>query len=337
MLGYYTSSGTNFVLTDWIGTKRALIAYDGALSSAWCSLPFGNNLTQCGGNGSDPSDIHYMQKERDQETGNDDFGARYYASNMGRWITPDWAAGVEVVPYANFPSPQTLNLYSFVSNNPLSNMDADGHQPSRVLCSDGVAGQCGMGTYPGDASIFSSEGMNSGGSDCGNSSEPGCQPNPIRQTELDFEAIAEAQQQSQTTSNTSTPSDPIVNALQTDVPGVAKVTPTADASFNKGGHKNETDALTFKTPEDQAKFLAEGSRKGLVPGDTSQNGFGPGVRLDGGLHAENARIDPRTGRLTVTSHIDRFNPNNGLGPMVGHAVVDVFIGTVFCHSSACLD
>jgi hypothetical protein len=118
---------------------------------------------------------------------------------------------------------------------------------------------------------------------------------------------------------------------------VATATPTTDPSFDKGGHKNETDALTFKTPEDQAKFLAEASRKGLLPSDTSKNGFGPGVRLGGGLHAENARIDPRTGRLTVTSHIDRFNPNNGLGPMVGHAVVDVFIGTVFFRHSAGLD
>ena len=28
-------------------------------------------------------------KERDTESGNDYFGARYYASTMGRWISPD--------------------------------------------------------------------------------------------------------------------------------------------------------------------------------------------------------------------------------------------------------
>lgn len=140
-----------------------------------------------------------------------------------------------------------------------------------------------------------------------------------------------------TTSTTSKPSDPIVNALQKDVPGVATVTPTTDPSFNKGGHKNETDALTFKTPEDQAKFLAEASRKGVVPGDVSQNGYGPGVRLDGGLHAEKARVDPTTGLLTVTSHIDRFNPNNGLGPMIGHFVWDVGVGMTFFHHSDGLD
>jgi hypothetical protein len=104
-----------------------------------------------------------------------------------------------------------------------------------------------------------------------------------------------------------------------------------------GGHQNETDALTFKTPEDQAKFLAESSRKHTIPGDVSENGFGPGVRLPGGLHAEQGRVDPSTGQFLVTSHIDRFNPNNGLGPMVGHAVVDVFIGTIFFHHTAGLD
>ncbi|HEV2183392.1 MAG TPA: RHS repeat-associated core domain-containing protein, partial [Candidatus Acidoferrales bacterium] len=31
-------------------------------------------------------------KERDTETGNDDFGARYYTSRLGRWLSADWSA-----------------------------------------------------------------------------------------------------------------------------------------------------------------------------------------------------------------------------------------------------
>ena len=31
------------------------------------------------------------------------------------------------MPYAAFASPQTLNLYVFVGNNPLSKVDPDGH------------------------------------------------------------------------------------------------------------------------------------------------------------------------------------------------------------------
>ena len=66
-------------------------------------------------------------KERDAESGNDYFGARYYASTMGRFLSPDWAAKEEPVPYATFDDPQSLNLYSYVRNNPLSRADADGH------------------------------------------------------------------------------------------------------------------------------------------------------------------------------------------------------------------
>ena len=66
-------------------------------------------------------------KERDAESGNDYFLARYYNSDTGRFLSPDWSAKYEPVPYAKFDNPQTLNLYVYVSNNPLSRNDADGH------------------------------------------------------------------------------------------------------------------------------------------------------------------------------------------------------------------
>ena len=66
-------------------------------------------------------------KERDQESGNDYFGARYYASTMGRFLSPDWSAKEEPVPYASLDNPQTLNLYQYMRNNPLGGVDPDGH------------------------------------------------------------------------------------------------------------------------------------------------------------------------------------------------------------------
>ena len=66
-------------------------------------------------------------KERDAETGLDYFGARYYSGAQGRFITPDWSAKPQAVPYARFEDPQTLNLYAYVRNNPLSRIDPDGH------------------------------------------------------------------------------------------------------------------------------------------------------------------------------------------------------------------
>jgi len=61
----------------------------------------------------------FTGKERDSESGNDYFGARYYASSMGRFLSPDWSAKAEPVPYAKLDNPQSLNLYAYVLNNPL--------------------------------------------------------------------------------------------------------------------------------------------------------------------------------------------------------------------------
>ncbi|MDR3712329.1 MAG: RHS repeat-associated core domain-containing protein [Puia sp.] len=66
---------------------------------------------------------HFTGKERDSESGNDYFGARYYASSMGRFMSPDpagpWAADVS--------DPQSWNFYAYARNNPLINIDPDGY------------------------------------------------------------------------------------------------------------------------------------------------------------------------------------------------------------------
>jgi RHS repeat-associated protein len=81
-------------------------------------------------------------KERDSETGLDDFGARYFASNMGRFMTPDWAEGPSPVPYASIGFPQSLNLYAYAENNPVTLADASGH------CSDASDPGASQNTCP---------------------------------------------------------------------------------------------------------------------------------------------------------------------------------------------
>ena len=78
-------------------------------------------------------------KERDTESGNDYFGARYYSSSMGRFLSPDWSAKVEPVPYAKLDDPQSLNLYSYVRNNPLIRIDSNGHDA--IWLTDSISGQ----------------------------------------------------------------------------------------------------------------------------------------------------------------------------------------------------
>jgi RHS repeat-associated protein len=61
----------------------------------------------------------YTGKERDAESGLDYFGARYYGSNMGRFLSPDPTGG-------SLLNPQTLNKYSYGLNNPLVYTDPTG-------------------------------------------------------------------------------------------------------------------------------------------------------------------------------------------------------------------
>jgi RHS repeat-associated protein len=84
----------------------------------------------------------YTGKERDAESGLDYFGARHYASTMGRFMSPDSGADATVgvpVPFADLGNPQSLNLYSYGFNNPLSNTDPDGHDV--MVCANGSS-QC---------------------------------------------------------------------------------------------------------------------------------------------------------------------------------------------------
>src|ERR1700691_425459 len=73
------------------------------------------------------SHYKFTGKERDSESGLDNFGARYNASTMGRFMTPDWSSKPAAVPFADPANPQSLNLYSYVTNNFLSRIDPLGH------------------------------------------------------------------------------------------------------------------------------------------------------------------------------------------------------------------
>lgn len=64
----------------------------------------------------------YTGKERDAESDNDYFEARYMASSMGRFLSPDPSQ----LYYANQTNPQSFNLYSYAQNNPMRNIDPTG-------------------------------------------------------------------------------------------------------------------------------------------------------------------------------------------------------------------
>lgn len=72
---------------------------------------------------------------------------------MGRFMSPDFNGAddyvLSPVPYADLSNPQTLNLYGYAGNNPLSNVDPDGHA-TWADCGDGSGSQCLFGDRNGD-------------------------------------------------------------------------------------------------------------------------------------------------------------------------------------------
>jgi len=142
---------TNYYHQDQLGSSRLMssgtFASDG---QSWSSIyaPFGQLV------GSDiPSHYKFTGKERDAESGNDYFGARYYASSMGRMLSPDpvFASAARVM------DPQQWNMYAYARNNPLSITDPTG-MDFNLKCNDGETMNC-SGGYQGQYQYNSGSGQ----------------------------------------------------------------------------------------------------------------------------------------------------------------------------------
>ncbi len=121
-------SGTpHYYYSDYLGSASKIVGITGSsagVQEQYYYYPYGGTQSQIG---SDPNHYKFTGKERDSESNLDNFGARYYGFTMGRFMTPDWAARPTSVPYAVFGDPQSLNLYGYVRNDPVSRADANGH------------------------------------------------------------------------------------------------------------------------------------------------------------------------------------------------------------------
>jgi RHS repeat-associated protein len=126
---------TTYYLADQVGTTQMELSSGGWPVWEGAFTPFGQEIVNGGeqtvlgpvtADGT-PNRYKFTGKERDTESGLDYFVARYYASSMGRWMSPDWTAEADPVPWAELDNPQTLNLYAYVGNNPLSRTDPFGH------------------------------------------------------------------------------------------------------------------------------------------------------------------------------------------------------------------
>jgi RHS repeat-associated protein len=78
------------------------------------------NIRASASSGTMPTDIGYTGQRLDNSTGLMYYRARYYASYLNRWLSPD-----TIVPDPK--NPQSLNRYAYTLNNPVKYIDPTGH------------------------------------------------------------------------------------------------------------------------------------------------------------------------------------------------------------------
>jgi RHS repeat-associated protein len=133
----YTGSGLNrYRHSDWLGSARLISSPTQTVLSTSAYTPFGDPYAQSGT--ADPS---FTGQNQDTSSGIYDFPAREY-NPEGRWPSPD-PSGLQ---YADLTTPQSLNLYAYVQNNPLRFTDPTG----LVLC-DWGSSDFGGEDYDDDA------------------------------------------------------------------------------------------------------------------------------------------------------------------------------------------
>ena len=117
LVAEYANSTTRFVHEDHLGSTRLMTNLSGCIVESLDYLPFGE-LNSVGSASCTSADTthKFTGKERDSESGLDNFGARYNSSQYGRFMTPDPLGG-------QIGDPQTLNKYAYVRNNPLNLID----------------------------------------------------------------------------------------------------------------------------------------------------------------------------------------------------------------------
>lgn len=141
--GCAPTNTTTYFHSDQIGSARLLSAGYGYPIWQGTFTPFGQEVSP----GITTNHYKFNGKERGEaaEGGLDYYSARSYSSILGRWMKPDWSETPTAVPYARLTDPQSLNLYSYVEDDPLSHTDFEGHflmRQGTPTCPDNFGGNC---------------------------------------------------------------------------------------------------------------------------------------------------------------------------------------------------
>jgi RHS repeat-associated protein len=124
-----TTPSVSYYFSDHLGTASVITNSVGTITEDEDYYPFGGELRIVN---NDPNHYKFTGKERDQETGLDYFGARYYGNTMGRFITPD-----PLMASGHVSDPQSWNRYAYALNNPLRYIDPTGMEVADSCAKDG--------------------------------------------------------------------------------------------------------------------------------------------------------------------------------------------------------
>ncbi len=118
------SGNVFYYLADHLGSSRVMAEIpSGQTTATLCYdadfYPFGGERAYTN---SCQQNYKFTGKERDPESGLDNFEARFYGSSIARFTSPD-------DPFVgwNLADPQSLNLYAYVQDNPINDVDPTGH------------------------------------------------------------------------------------------------------------------------------------------------------------------------------------------------------------------
>ncbi|HKV40716.1 MAG TPA: RHS repeat-associated core domain-containing protein, partial [Blastocatellia bacterium] len=165
-----TSSGTVYVLSDWL-SERLQVDASGNILGTMGTLPFGEDFAESGSQ----EKHHFTSYERDAETGLDYANRRVYSSGSGRFQSVDTYGRSGAAT-----NPQTLNRYAYVMGDPVNSADPSGmwqidkqdlmNNPNYT--GDGIGDSCQPVGEASDGTINTSDCIDDTGTGGGDGSDP---------------------------------------------------------------------------------------------------------------------------------------------------------------------